>query len=148
MNPKAAELRERTHHFFLRVIRFCEALPEEEAVLSIRRQLLDSSGSTDSNYRAACKARTRKEFISRMGVAAEEADESHGWLTALLGAGYGDVAECQALAREADELTRIFVSSQKTARKRLAEEQARKERARQSAIRNQSIRNQSIRNRR
>jgi four helix bundle protein len=130
MNPKAAALRERTHQFFLRVIRFCEALPEVEAVLSIRRQLLDSSGSTDSNYRGACKARTRKEFISKVGVAAEEADESHGWLTALLGAGFGDATECQTLAREADELTRIFVASHKTAKKRLAEELARKQRRR------------------
>ena len=118
MNPRAVELQERTHRFFLRVIRFCEALPDGNVVDSIRPQLLDAAGSTDSNYRAACKARTRKEFISKIGVAAEEADECCGWLSALLASDYGDKLEAQELLKESDELTRIFVSSHKTAKQR------------------------------
>ena len=71
------------HNFFLRVIKLCETLPESPAGQSISRQLIDSSGGTDSNYRAACRARSTKEFIAKIGVAAEEADESKGWLQAL-----------------------------------------------------------------
>jgi four helix bundle protein len=131
VNTRARELRERTHKFFVRVMKFCEALPSDDVVRSIRPQLLDSAGSTDSNYRAACKARTRKEFISRIAVAAEEADESYGWLTALVSKGCGDQTENAALVQEADELTRIFVASRKTAEASLqAEKLARRPRRR------------------
>jgi four helix bundle protein len=130
VNRKALELQERTHSFFVRVIQFCEKLPPASAAQSVRLQLLDSAGSTDSNYRAACKARSRKEFIAKVGVAAEEADESYGWLRALLHAGYGERGETQALLEEADALTRIFVASHKTAQKRLAAAQLQKRRLR------------------
>jgi four helix bundle protein len=120
MNPKALALQQRTHKFLLQVIRFCESLPGNDAVYSIRPQLLDSAGSTDSNYRAACRARTHAEFTAKVGVAAEEADESIGWLTALLAAGYGDRQATEGLIQEAEELTKIFTSSQKTARERKA----------------------------
>jgi four helix bundle protein len=94
-------------------------LPDNDATASIRTQLLDSAGSTDSNYRGACRGRTRPEFISKVAVAAEEADESKGWLSALLAAGYGDREETQVLIHEADELTAIFTASHKTAKSRL-----------------------------
>ena len=119
MNAKAWALQARTNQFFVRVIRFCESLPECPTTSSIRDQLLDSAGSTDSNYRAACRGRSRAEFIAKVGVSAEEADESKGWLEALFAVGYGEPQEAQALIREADELTAIFTSSQKTARERL-----------------------------
>jgi four helix bundle protein len=77
----------------------------------------DSAGSTDSNYRGACRGRSRKEFIAKIGVAAEEADESQGWLQALLAAGIGNKLETLALIKEADELIAIFVASEKTAKK-------------------------------
>jgi four helix bundle protein len=120
MNPKALELQDRTHRFFIRVIRFCEGLPKNDATFSICPQLLDAAGSTDSNYRGACKGRSHREFVAKLGVAAEEADESKGWLTALLDAGCGDRREAEILIQEADELTRIFTASQKTARRRNA----------------------------
>jgi four helix bundle protein len=120
MNPKAIALQERTHRFFLRVIRLCESLPQNDVTSSIREQLLDSAGSTDSHYRGACKGRTRKEFIAKVGVAAEEADESKGWLATLLAAGYGERQETTVLVQEADELTAIFTKSHKTAKDRLA----------------------------
>jgi four helix bundle protein len=56
MNPKAEALQQRTHNFFLRVIRLCEGLPASQASRSISEQLLDSAGATHSNYRAACRA--------------------------------------------------------------------------------------------
>jgi four helix bundle protein len=82
--------------------------------------LLDSAGATDSNYRAACRARSNKEFIAKIGVAAEEADESLGWLQAQLGAHIGDTRELQALSQEAEELVRIFTASGKTAKQNAA----------------------------
>jgi len=120
MNPKAAELRQRTHNFFLRVIKLCDALPPSQACRTISGQLLDSAGSTDSNYRAACRARSKKEFIAKIGVAAEEADESLGWLNALLGANLGPPAELRTLIEEAQALLKIFTASAKTAKSNLA----------------------------
>ena len=119
MNPKAEELQARTHAFFLRVCRLCESLVRNSTTTTITRQLTDSAGGTDSNYRGACRGRTKKEFVAKIGVAAEEADESKGWLMKLLDAGYGDRLETEALIQEAHELTAIFVASEKTARRNM-----------------------------
>ena len=110
---------QRTHSFFVRVLRYCERLPRNTRTLRIEPQLIDSAGGTDSNYRAACRARSTAEFIAKIGVAAEEADESKGWLAALLASNNGDKNETKALIDEADELTAIFVSSRKTAERRM-----------------------------
>jgi four helix bundle protein len=99
----------------VRVTRFCETLPPNPTTHSVGAQLLDSAGSTDSNYRGACRARSHDEFIAKIGVAAEEADESKGWLSVLLERGYGDTEEAGALLRESDELTAILTASHKTA---------------------------------
>jgi four helix bundle protein len=112
MNPKAIALQERTHQFFLRVSRLCESLPANSTTASIIEQLTDSAGSTDSNYHGACRGRSTDEFISKVAVAAEEADESKAWLAKLL---------------EADELTAIFTASHKTAKKRQEERRRRQE---------------------
>ena len=81
---------------------------------SIVEQLRRFRREADSNYRAACKARSRKEFIAKIGVATEEADESLGWLQSLRDAELGDRTYFPAI-KEANELTSIFVSSHKTA---------------------------------
>jgi four helix bundle protein len=99
------------------VIGFCDGLPQTLAASRIIPQLLDSAGSADSNYRGACRGRSRREFIAKIAVAAEEADESKGWLLALSAAGIGDQVEAAALIKEADELTAIFVASEKTAKR-------------------------------
>jgi four helix bundle protein len=116
MNPKTKELQDRTHRFFTRVIALCEALPSSVAASTISEQLVESAGSTDSNYRAACRARTKKEFIAKLGVAAEEADESLGWLRALVARRIGNSHEATLLLTEANELVAIFVKSQITAK--------------------------------
>jgi four helix bundle protein len=115
MKPETRALQKRTHDFFVGVIRLCESLPNNAAARSISEQLLDSAGSTDSNYRAACRARSRKEFIAKIGVAVEEADESLGWLESLRDGKLAKGDEIVALIKEADELTSIFVASHKTA---------------------------------
>jgi len=131
MNPKALALQARTRAFANRVIKLCEALPTTPAADSIREQLLDSSGSTDSNYRAACRARTRKEFISKLGVAVEEADESLGWLQLLIDSSIRATDDIESLRDEANELVAIFVQSEKTAKHNYELELARKGAARQ-----------------
>jgi len=121
MNPKALELQARTQRFATTVINFCEGLPKDLATQKVVGQLLDSAGSTDSNYRAACRARSTDEFISKIGVAAEEADESKGWVELLVQSGKTSVDVAGPLIKEADELTAIFVASRITAQKNKAE---------------------------
>ena len=115
MNEKALELQARTRRFATAVIKFCERLPNNMASQKIADQLLDSSGSTDSNYRACCRARSDDEFIAKIGVAAEEADESKGWLELLVSSDQVTAESARPLIQEADELTAIFVKSRKTA---------------------------------
>jgi four helix bundle protein len=128
MNPKALELQERTQKFAAQVIKFCETLPNGAACRQIVEQLTDSAGATDSNYRATCRARSTDEFIAKVGVAAEEADESKGWLELLVRSGFTKEEAARGLINEADELTAIFVASRKTAERRKEErEQLRKQ---------------------
>jgi len=110
------------------VIRFCETLPKDMATQKIVGQLLDSAGSTDSNYRATCRARSTDEFIAKVGVAAEEADESKGWLELLVSSGKTTLDAAAGLIKEADELTAIFVASRITAQKNKAEREELKRR--------------------
>jgi len=131
MNPQAVALQARTRAFATKVIKLCEALPATSAANSIREQLLDSSGSTDSNYRAACRARTRKEFISKLGVVVEESDESLGWLQLLIDSSICTTDGIESLRDEANELVAIFVQSEKTAKHNYELELARKKAARQ-----------------
>jgi four helix bundle protein len=115
MNKKTLELQARTRRFATSVIRFCERLPSGIAALKIADQLIDSASSADSNYRAACRARSPKEFIAKLGVAVEEADESKGWLEMLVESQLVSDDNARDLVREANELTAIFVASRKTA---------------------------------
>ena len=126
MNPKAVALQTRTRAFANRVIKLCETLPASPAADSIREQLLDSSGSADSNYRAACRARTRKEFIAKLGVVVEESDESLGWLQLLIDSSIYATEDAKSLAEEANELVAIFVKSEKTAKRNNEAELARR----------------------
>jgi four helix bundle protein len=121
MNPKALELQARTQKFAADVLIFCQRLPDKREMRRIIDQLLDSSGATDSNYRAACRGRSPREFIAKLGVAAEEADESKGWLELLVRAKQVPEADARPLIQEADELTAIFVKSRKTAEGRQQE---------------------------
>jgi four helix bundle protein len=140
MNAKAEALRRRTHDFFVRVIHFCDTIPASAAGASIARQLVDAAGSVDSNYGAATKGRTRRQFLDTVGIASEEADESKRWLEALRDAGLGKRDELLALIKEADELTAILVASHKTAKRRLEETERQENASRAVRNRQSSIR--------
>ncbi len=115
MNDKALELQKRTRRFASDVILFCGGLPQNAATREIIPQLIDSANATDSNYRAACRPRSTKEFMAKIGVAGEEADESQGWLQLILESRLAEGQRIAALIQEANELVSIFIASRKTA---------------------------------
>ncbi|HXT70541.1 MAG TPA: four helix bundle protein [Vicinamibacterales bacterium] len=121
----AEELRIRTRQFAVDVVKLSLRLPKDDLLWIVRRQLIRSATGTASNYRAACRARSDKEFASRLGVVIEEADESELWLDILQVMEYQPAAELTRLRSEATQLVAIMVKSRCTTlenikRKRLA----------------------------
>ena len=112
------ELKARTKQFTLRVIRLVESLPRGRTADVIGRQLLRSGTSVGANYRAACRAKSTADFISKMGTVEEESDESLYWMELLIEAKIVESDKLESLMKEADELLAITVSSINTARKR------------------------------
>lgn len=112
----ADQLKERCKEFALAVIRFLRTVPKTDEARTLSRQLLRSATSVAANYRAACRARSKAEFIAKMGVVVEEADESVFWLELFRDAGVVEPDKLRALLSEANQLLAIFSSSQKTAR--------------------------------
>ena len=115
---KHDNLKEPTKQFALRIIRLVESLPKGRTSDVIGRQLLRSGTSVAANYRAACRARSTADFISKMGMVEEETDESMFWMEILVDANIMGKKLLSDLMNEADELLAIFVASIKTARKK------------------------------
>jgi four helix bundle protein len=125
----ADELKKRTKQFALRVLKLAAALPGTIEGRMIRGQLVRAGTSEGANYRAACRGRSRAEFIAKLGVVEEEADESAFWLELIIEGAFLKENRVSPLLAEANELTRIMATSRITA--------SRKARAnRQSAIGN------------
>jgi four helix bundle protein len=114
MNP--TELKARTKKFAVAVIILCRELPPTVDGRELGRQLLRAGTSVAGNYRAACRARSRAEFIAKLGTVLEESDESLLWLELLVDAKIKPKSRVELLMREADELTAIFTASLKTAK--------------------------------
>ena len=110
------ELRNRTKHFAIRIIRLFQALPKSAEAQVIGKQLLRSGTSVGANYRAVCRARSKAEFIARIGIVAEEADESVFWLELLEETKILNAKQLEGILKEARELAAIFSASHKTAR--------------------------------
>lgn len=110
-------LKLRTKQFALRVLRLTDALPRRASADVVGRQLLRSATSVAANYRSACRAKSRADFVSKMGTVEEEADESAFWLELLADAGLVTERDLADLRREADEITAIAVASIRTARR-------------------------------
>ena len=110
-------MKRRTKEFAKRVINLCRQLPATREARLVGDQLFRSATSVGANYRAACRARSKAEFIAKMSIVLEEADESLYWMEIL---GETEIVKADLIAplmREADELIAIFVSSLITARK-------------------------------
>jgi four helix bundle protein len=116
MASEADELAERARRFAVRVLKFIRTLPRDPSTDAVARQLAKSAPGESANYRAARRARSRAEFIVKIGIVAEEADESEHWLDVLRESGAGSGTEFESLLRESRELRAIFVASARTAR--------------------------------
>jgi four helix bundle protein len=116
VNIHAEDLKRRTKRFALDVIALVRSFPSGEPSWTIVRQLTRSSTSVGANYRAACRARSRADFIAKIALVEEEADESGFWLELTRDSGLASSSAVEPLLREADELTAIFARSTMTTR--------------------------------
>jgi four helix bundle protein len=110
------ELAFRTKQFALRVMKMSDALPENAKGRVLARQVLRSSTSVASGYRAACRARTRPDWIDKIGRILEEADETLLWLELIDEGGLLAAPRISALKQEASELTALFASIHKSSK--------------------------------
>ena len=103
------KMKKRTKKFAVDIIQFCDTLKSCKASSVITYQLVKSSTSTGANYRAACKARSKNEFFSKICIVVEEADESEYWLEVIKDAGLSnDKKELERLLKEANEINKIM----------------------------------------
>jgi four helix bundle protein len=109
-------LKDRTKRFALQVIRLCRTLPRSQETTIISRQLLRSATSVGANYRAVCRARSTADFVSKLGIGLEEADETLFWIEPLVESAAAHPEQIAAVRREANELVSIFVASLRTAK--------------------------------
>ena len=116
MKRDSEALKVRTKGFALRVLRLYRSLPRTEEARILGSQLLRSGTSIGANYRAACRGRSRAEFVAKLGVVLEEADETVFWLELLQEGTIFPAGKLRDLLQEANELVSIFVSSVRTAR--------------------------------
>jgi len=111
------ELLERTKQFALRIFKLVGALPQTIQGKAVAAQLIRSGTSVAANYRAACRARSKPEFIAKLGVVEEEADESAFWLELIIETGLLNQRKVTPLLAEAGEIVAMMASSKKTAAK-------------------------------
>ena len=109
------ELKTRTKQFGLRIIKLVSVLPKTVEGRAIANQLVRSGTSVCANYRAACRGRSKAEFISKLGTVEEEADESAYWLEMIIEAGLIKPKRVEPLLQEANELVAIMTASRKSA---------------------------------
>jgi four helix bundle protein len=110
------DLRKRTKQFALEVIKFVEGIPQGKTAEILGRQFIRSGTSVGANYRAACRARSSADIVSKMGIVEDEADECIYWLEILVGSSLVSSNNAANLMKEADELLAITISSIRTAK--------------------------------
>lgn len=111
------ELKQRTFEFGVRVVHAVEALPKSETARILGRQLLRAGTSVGANYRAAARARSRADFVAKLGIVEEECDESSYWMEMIIALKVLKRSRLTSLLTEANELLAIAVASIKTARR-------------------------------
>ena len=117
-NMEGNDLRKRTKQYALRIVKLVRALPNNQICWVVGKQLLRSGTSVGANYRAACRARSTKEFIAKIGIVIEEADESAFWIEIIIEAGIYDKTMIEPLLQETNEIVAIMVASSNTAQKK------------------------------
>jgi len=107
----------KTKKFAIEVIKLCESLPQNTATRVVSYQIIKSATSVAANYRAACRARSGKEFFAKLCIVVEEADESEFWLEMILESKLSnDVAEVERLLKEATEILKLVSKARKNAK--------------------------------
>lgn len=109
-----SELQNRAKQFHINIIRLCSFLPKTAAGFETAKQLIRSAGSVGANYRATKRAKSTNDFLNKLKIIIEEADESMYWLEVIREVPLLQSEELDGLIKEADELTSIFVASHKT----------------------------------
>ena len=110
------ELKERTRAFGLRVVKLAMSLPRNRAGDVFARQMMRCGTSVAANYRSACRARSRADFVAKLGLVEEEADETMFWIEFCVDTALAKESMVADLLSEADEIVSIIVASRKTAR--------------------------------
>ena len=111
------ELQQRTKKFHVEIIKLCEIFPKNAAGFETAKQLIRSTGSVGANYRAACRGKSKADFIYKIEIVLEEADESLYWLEVSQEAGLITNSKTESLIKEANELVSIFNAADITAKK-------------------------------
>jgi four helix bundle protein len=115
LTKRTDALKARTKDFAMRIFRLVDALPKSLQGRAVANQIIRSGTSVAANYRAACRARSRAEFIAKIGVVEEEADETLFWLELIIETDLFPVTKLKPLLREADEIVSIMAASRKSA---------------------------------
>jgi four helix bundle protein len=110
------ELKNRTFEFAIRVVRAVQALPKGDVSRTLGNQLLRAGTSVGANYRSAVRARSRADFVAKLGIVEEECDESSYWMELIVAPKLLKKTRLEDLQKEASELVAIIVASIKTAR--------------------------------
>jgi len=116
MASQQEELRDRTKAFAVRIVRLYRSLSYRADAQVLGKQLLRCGTAVAANYRAACRSRSRAEWLAKIGVVVEEADESVFWLEMLSDCDIVPMSKLELLIMEAHELSAIFTASRRTAR--------------------------------
>jgi len=111
-----SELKLRTKQFALRVMKLVGFLPQDAVGRPIGNQLIRSATSVGANYRAACRGRSKAEFVSKLSIVIEEADERCYWLELIIEGELLAKEKVESLLDEANQITAIMVASRKTAK--------------------------------
>jgi four helix bundle protein len=113
---KAAALKQRTKAFAIRIVKLFRSLPHTPDAQTLGKQVLRSGTSVAANYRAVCRARSKAEFIAKMGIVQEEADETVFWLELLTETDVLSTDRTKDLLKEANELLAVFGASLRTSK--------------------------------
>lgn len=116
MASQPEDLRNRTKAFAVRVVKMYRTLPYRTDAQVLGKQLLRCGTAVAANYRAACRSRSKAEWVAKIGIVVEEADESVFWLEMLSDCEIVPLQKLEQLLKEAHELSGLFTASQRTAR--------------------------------
>ena len=111
------DLQKRTMQFHVDVIKLCGRIPKNAAGFETAKQLIRSAGSVGANYRAACRAKSNADWIFKIEIVLEEADESLYWMQASKAANLVEGEDLEALIKESNELVSIFNATDLTSKK-------------------------------